>query len=231
MQLKVLFKLEAMEQTSHPNQPLEDLKEIRNIMERSSRFISLSGLSGIFVGIFALLGLWFFYSEFDQGFDMFGWSPFYNPVTDGEYNEPDFQYFRHFAFFDALIVLTLSIGTAVLLTFRRTIQKGTRIWNPASKSLVVNLMLPLVPGGIFCLILGHHYLIGLIPAATLIFYGIALFNAGKYTLNDIRYLGLMEIILGLFAAYYTHYCLVLWALGFGFLHIIYGIIMYYKYER
>jgi hypothetical protein len=58
-----------------------------------------------------------------------------------------------------------------------------------------------------------------------------LINASKYTFNDIRYLGFCEIILGLGAAVYVGYGLYFWALGFGILHIIYGAMMYYKYER
>ena len=56
-------------------------------------------------------------------------------------------------------------------------------------------------------------------------------NASKYTLNDIRYLGLTEIFLGLVALVFLEYSLLFWAIGFGLVHIIYGIVMYYKYER
>ena len=40
-------------------QPLEELQHIKRMMERSSRFISLSGLSGIAAGICAIAGAWF----------------------------------------------------------------------------------------------------------------------------------------------------------------------------
>ena len=67
--------------------------------------------------------------------------------------------------------------------------------------------------------------------ASLIFYGISLVNASKYTLTDIRYLGVMEIILGLINTQFIDYGLYFWATGFGLLHIIYGAMMWWKYER
>lgn len=75
---------------------------------------------------------------------------------------------------------------------------------------------------------GH---IELAAPATLVFYGLALLNASKYTLSDIRYLGLLEIVTGLMATFFIEYGLLFWAFGFGLLHIVYGIFMYYKYEK
>jgi hypothetical protein len=100
-----------------------------------------------------------------------------------------------------------------------------------AKLTIINLFIPLFVGGVFCMILLSHHLIYLIAPTTLLFYGLALFNAGKYTLKEVRYLGLTEMLLGLFASYYAGYGLLFWALGFGILHIIYGTVMYFKYER
>ncbi|MGE5429024.1 MAG: hypothetical protein ACM3O8_14110, partial [Methylococcaceae bacterium] len=67
--------------------------------------------------------------------------------------------------------------------------------------------------------------------AMLIFYGLALVNAGKFTLSEVHYLGITEIVLGLMAAVFINWGLLFWALGFGVMHIVYGMMMYYKYER
>jgi hypothetical protein len=96
---------------------------------------------------------------------------------------------------------------------------------------VINLAIPLAVGGIFCAILLYHGIVYLMAPAMLIFYGLALVNGSKYTLTDIRYLGLSEIVLGVFAAFFIGYGLLAWAIGFGVLHIVYGTLMYYKYER
>jgi hypothetical protein len=231
-----------MEQPANLNQPLEDLKEIRTIMERSSRFISLSGLSGVFVGIFALIGEYIAISHFKlhlvnnwlyadnhlRNLPLFGYDNATSLMPGWSVTlYPDFIYFM----IDALIVLFLSVSTAILLTWRRANKNGYKIWDSTAKRLIVNLLIPLAAGGIFCIAMLYQHYYELIIPATLIFYGIALFNAGKYTLNDIRYLGIIEIALGLSVCFRMQYSLIFWGLGFGVFHIIYGIIMYYKYER
>ena len=92
-------------------------------------------------------------------------------------------------------------------------------------------MIPLITGGLFCLALLYHGLAGLVAPATLVFYGLALVNASKYTLHDIRNVGYCEIVLGLASLFFLGYGLEVWVIGFGILHIIYGSLMYWKYER
>lgn len=203
---------------------LKTLTEIRSLMERSSRFISLSGLSGVFAGIFALAGAYAFYHYYAV-------SPFSEEYWLRAHNKPDGMYIEYFIYLDAMIVLTLALGVGAIFTIRNSKKKGITIWDATAKRLVINLMIPLVTGGIFCLIMLQHGGIIFVAPATLVFYGLALINASKYTLNDIRYLGICEIILGLTGLLFLGYGLLLWAVGFGLLHIIYGAVMYYKYER
>jgi len=205
---------------------LDDLTQIRSIMEQSSRFISLSGLSGIIAGILALCGaslaFWYFdYSVYtpeliDQIFDYRG-----HPLPD----------FLLFLLADAGIVFILALTFAILLTTRKAKKQNQLIWTRPVRNMLLALIIPLFTGGVFCLVLFYHGLIFLIAPATLIFYGLALLNAAKYTLHDIKYLGVTEIVLGLISSFIPGYGLLIWAIGFGFLHILYGIIMYYKYER
>ena len=61
----------------------------------------------------------------------------------------------------------------------------------------------------------------------LIFYGMALVNASKYTLGNVRYLGLAEIVLGLLCAALPGYGFWFWVIGFGVLHIVYGSLIYF----
>ena len=70
-----------------------------------------------------------------------------------------------------------------------------------------------------------------VSSACLIFYGIALVNASKYTLRDVKWLGVLQIVLGLINTQFIGYGLYFWTAGFGILHIVYGIIMWWKYER
>ena len=204
---------------------LKALTEIRTLMEQSSRFISLSGLSGIFAGIFALLGalVAYFYMNID--------------ILNDKYYELAFidkrlnVNFLVFFFTDAMVVLTLALGVGFYFTYRNARKKNTVVWTPATKRLTINTLIPLVAGGFFCLLLVYNHVIYLVAPATLIFYGIALINGSKYTLNDVRYLGISEIILGLTGCLWVGYGLIIWAIGFGVLHIIYGAVMFYKYEK
>jgi hypothetical protein len=213
--------------TQEQEKHLQDLSEIRSLMERSSRFISLSGLSGVFVGTFALIGAAAAYYYMGPR----------NAVIPRYYDfDKDVLGIRHLSYhyffiLDALLVLAASLITASYLTIRQARRKGQKIWDLSARRLFVNMMIPLAAGGIFALILLGHGYVGLVAPVTLLFYGLALVNASKYTLNDIRYLGICEIILGLIASYYVGQGLLFWAIGFGVLHIVYGIVMYRKYER
>lgn len=200
---------------------LKAITDIRSMMERSSRFISLSGLSGICAGLFALSGATMAYlklNSFDSGS--------YRSLERNELMDTIVYLISI-----AAVVLILSVSTGILLTVRNSKKKGVKIWDATVKRLLINLMIPLITGGLFCLIMLYHGIIGLVAPATLLFYGLALINASKYTLNDVRYLGILEIILGLIASIYIHNGLLFWAIGFGVLHIIYGTVMYFKYER
>lgn len=203
----------------------QQLDEIRNLMERSSRFISLSGLSGISAGIIALLGALFafFYLEFDVRY--FNVERYF---TDKLYRIFPVKFYM--LLFDAAIILILALAFAIFFTTRKAKRKGLKVWTHSTRLMLYNLAVPLLAGGIFSLILLYYKLIFLIAPVTLIFYGLALLNASKYTLPEIQWLGISEIILGLIACILVGYGLLFWIIGFGILHIVYGAVMYYRYE-
>ncbi|HRC32196.1 MAG TPA: hypothetical protein PK736_01995 [Bacteroidia bacterium] len=205
---------------------LDQLAHIRTMMERSTRFISLSGLSGIFAGIFALIGAGFAVIYLKLGF------PYSEYWITPNANLTSRSAIMKFFIVDASLVLIASIVVSTLLTVKRANQNGQQIWNVAAKRLFINMAIPLLTGGLFCLIAYYRYgYIGMIAPLMLIFYGLALLNASKYTLDDVRYLALAEIVLGLFAFYKIGYGLLFWTIGFGVLHIVYGAWMWIKYER
>jgi len=213
---------------SHSNEHLQQLSEIRTMMERSTRFISLSGLSGVFAGTYALIGAAAAYLRLDAYFYSLTYD--FNPGRSGRY---DSELLNHLLFLlvDGLAVLGLSLLTGYIFSARKARRHGESLLNKVALRMLVNLFIPLVSGGLFCLLLLYHGNIRLVPAATLLFYGLALINASKYTFHDIRYLGLSEIALGLLAGYFARYGLLFWTVGFGVLHILYGSLMYFKYDR
>lgn len=197
---------------------LEDIKEIKDIMNRSSRFISLSGWSGVSAGIIALLGAYLAYQTVYASQDYLG----YKKV---ELTEENLTMLLGIV----ILVLVLSITSSTFFTVIKAKRVKQKLWDAPTKLLITNLLIPLVTGGILCLILLLNGYLGLVAPLTLIFYGLALVNASKFTLHDIRSLGILEIALGLIATHFIGFGLLFWAIGFGLLHIIYGIIMHVKY--
>ncbi len=207
--------------------PLEQIREIRGLMERSSRFIGLSGLAGVSAGIFALMGAAAVYWFGDT-------YPFEESRLYYMRMPEDLPFGLHpigFFLMVAVLVLIAALAGGIYFTTRRAKRKGQKIWDRLTQRLLLNLAIPLVAGGIFCLALLAHGQVGFVAPATLLFYGLALINGSKYTLEDVRYLGLCEIGLGLIASFNLGYGLEFWTIGFGFLHIFYGLRMYVKYER
>ena len=195
---------------------IKDITEIRSMMERSTKFLSLSGWAGIMAGIYALAGAWISWKilGFNPGATIYVVTPSLTGVI-----------------FLAIIVLTLAIVTAVLFSIRSAGKRGEKLWNATSRRLVIYMVVPLVAGGLLILILISKGMIGFIAPFSLLFYGLALYNASKFTYEEVKSLGLIEIGLGLFSSYFPEYGLLCWALGFGVVHIIYGIYMHYRYER
>jgi hypothetical protein len=208
---------------ANEKEQLEAIADIRNMMERSSRFLSLSGLSGVFAGLFALAGAGAAYVRIQE----------YLVTGDEVYAPAGGRVQDLFVFFftDAGLVLLASLAVGFFLTHRKAKKNGQKLWDGSSRRMALSLFIPLLAGGIFCLELLHKGMISMIAPATLLFYGMALLNASKYTLEDIRYLGITEMIIGLVAAARIGPGLLFWAIGFGLMHIVYGAAMWFKYER
>ncbi|WP_339876540.1 hypothetical protein [Olleya marilimosa] len=194
---------------------LKDISEIKNLMNKSSRFISLSGLTGILAGIYALIGAavtYYFVTTYSYG----------TLLLDG-------WVFKTIVFI-LFMVAFLSIVTGIYLTTKKAKKNGEKIWDTSSRRLIFNFLVPLVVGGLYILIILSQGRYGQTGGLMLIFYGLALINASKYSIGNIKYLGYCEVILGLLATLYPGYGFWIWVVGFGFMHIIYGTYMHFKYD-
>ncbi|MBX2898191.1 MAG: hypothetical protein KF775_00995 [Cyclobacteriaceae bacterium] len=199
----------------------KDLESIRQLMERSVKFLSLSGLSGILAGVYALVGAGVAYYMVQY------------PLSPFSYRQQSVREWDVVIqlLVIAVVVLALSLITGYVMASTKARKLGVQVWNSTSKRLVVNLAVPLVTGALFILILlwnGHY---GVAAPACLIFYGLALLNASAHLFDEIRYLGYCEIVVGLVSALLPGYGLFFWATGFGLLHIVYGALMFKKYDR
>jgi hypothetical protein len=197
----------------------KDLASIRDIMERSAKFISLSGLAGVMAGFYALgAALYVYFQIYLESF----WrsNQFFEDNPDKVYQLVTV----------ATITLFASLATGLFFSYRKAKRVGSTIWNSTSKRLFINLIIPLGAGGIFALASLYHGYYGLVAPVCLLFYGLALINASQNLFDEMRYLGYCEVTLGLISISFIGYGLLFWAIGFGVLHIVYGMLMYRKYD-
>jgi hypothetical protein len=200
-------------------QPIETLQDIRRMMERSSRFITLSGLSGVSAGICALTGSWFARN----------WIIEYQ--SPNSLLESDYRQLLTRLLLLALAVLVAALVTAFYFTWRKARHNQLPIWDLTARRFIINMLIPLVSGGLLILAMLQYYEWRFVAPASLIFYGLALVNGSRYTLSDVKYLGFFQIVLGLVNTQFPGYGLYFWAAGFGVLHIVYGLIMWWKYDN
>lgn len=193
---------------------LEALKDIRKMMQESSKFLTLSGFSGVLAGVYALIGAWLGYRLV-----------YFSSLSENE-----------LIYYIALIcsaVLVLSLASALLLSAQKAKRKGQKLFDKSSYQLILSMAIPLVCGGIFCMILLYHRgdFLYLIAPAMLLFYGFSLINSSKYTYSEVKFLGLAQMLTGLIATFYYGHGILFWAIGFGGLHIVYGFLHWMKYEK
>jgi hypothetical protein len=221
--------------TSKP-EPLNTLQDIKQMMERSSRFISLSGLSGVAAGCCALAGAWFAYGiiypdnhSLSAGHERYKGDYVTDVDSGNSISLSEFMGNRLFQI--AIFTFIAAFVLAFLFTYLRSRKTHTPLWGNTARRLMINVSIPMVVGGIYMWKMVQEGIFGLIAPGCLIFYGLALVNASKYTLKEVRYLGYGQIILGLINLWFIGYGIHFWALGFGVLHIVYGIVMWWKYEK
>jgi hypothetical protein len=203
-------------------QHLDALEDIRRMMQRSSKFLSLSGLSGVAAGVWALAGAFFAYEWIGE---------YYKAYNKQGYSGATFEQLKLNLLTLAGFVLAAALASAFFFTWRRAAQAKLPLWDHTTRMVIINLLIPLITGGLLILALLQYNDWRFIAPLSLIFYGLALVNASKFTFNDIRYLGLSEVVLGLVNTQFIHYGLYFWAAGFGILHIVYGFAMWWKHER
>lgn len=209
-------------------QSLEDLQHIKKMMEQSSRFISLSGLSGISAGLCALVGAWVAKPYvFGQKNMVINEAAAIILAMSNDYR----IIFYTYLFWIAAATFIAAFISAFFFTYIKSKKEQTAIWSNTSKRLIINVSIPVVVGGLFLFRMIHFGTFGLVAPGCLIFYGLGLVNASKYTLVEIRYLGYLQMLLGLINLWFVGYGLYFWAVGFGVMHILYGVYMWNKYER
>lgn len=206
--------------------PLAALAEIKKMMQSSARIFSLSGWSGVWAGIIALLGVAyvrFAHPAIAQQFELSianNQRLIISNTLKGELTVA------------TVLVFCISVIGALFFSIRKNKKQGyASNYNEVGKKLIIQLAIPIFAGAVFCMhFLNRDALQYLVPCS-LVFYGLGLINCSKYTFSDIKYLGLLEVVLGLIAIICMQFHLLIWAIGFGLLHIMYGIMMWYKFDK
>lgn len=211
------------------NAPKEDslqvLNDIRSMMDRSSRVLSLSGWSGIWAGLVALAATmlaqhWIHDMEAAYA----GSDGFFAMMLAGVAISKRFLFL-------AVATFGLAVLGAFYFSYRKNSREGHKTFNTAARRMIISMGIPMAAGAwMVFYFLSEGQIFNLVPTM-LVFYGMTLINSAKYTISDIRWLGLFEIITGCFATLRPEWGLYFWAFGFGVLHIVYGIIMWRKYDR
>src|SRR6476469_550177 len=136
-------------------QHLDTLKDIKRMMERSSRFISLSGLSGIAAGVCALIGAWLANNvihndaQYGSRSEVQELRHVHNANLE---NGPDLQaYLNNTLIQIALGVLIAALLLGFLFTYLRSRKTNTPIWGDTAKRLLISISIPMLVGGIFLL--------------------------------------------------------------------------------
>lgn len=224
------FAFQSAFMTEH-QQTLDTLKDIRSMMDRSSRFISLSGLSGVAAGTCALVGAWFAHGVIGNAkLDGSKFRDLYNSRTAGTDLSVE-AYMGSKLFMIACITFTAALLFAFLFTWLRSRKTGVPLFGNVSRRLTFAVGIPLIAGAFYIVKLMQSGAYGLVAPGCLLFYGLGLVNASRYTLGEIKFLGYCQLALGLANLFFLGYGLYFWAFGFGILHIVYGIYMWNKYER
>ena len=202
------------------NESLQELQQIKKMMERSTKFSSVSGFSVIAAGTCALAGIWFVVQAIAK------WKQTHLGNLDAPKDDLATQLL--------LIAITTFAAAAIssfVFIYLRCKKLNIPVLGMSARRVIVNIAIPLFAGSLLIFRLATSGAYELIAPACLIFYGLALVNASKYTLNEIRYLGFTEIVIGIINLWILGYGLIFWGIGFGLTHIIYGIIIWLKYEK
>ena len=191
---------------------LNTLHEIKELMEKSSRFQAISGWSILIVGLLASVvsaGAWLLLLP-HEGMSMGGMlinSPYRTLIASSV----------------ALALLVVSFAVVCFGSYRMMKRQGGFEFGRTIRRPLFHFAVPMVVGGLLCLamLMQGHY--GLTSTFMLVFYGLALLNASHYTSRSIALLGYCELVLGVVDCFVVSHAILFWFLGFGLLHIVFGI--------
>lgn len=202
------------------------LSDIRDMMSKSSRFQSVSGYSIVVVGLLAAVAslITAVFIGVENGF-------------------PCSEKLQHFAVMDTavrtksiaitgMVLFALSLLTVFFFAYIKSKRHQLRFaFDKRMGQMLLDFFIPLAVGGVLSIVLVMQQHYGLTSSIMLIFYGLALVNCSHYTYPVFRYLGYVELLLGIIDCFTMSHALLTWFLGFSVAHIVFGIVYILLFDR
>jgi hypothetical protein len=181
---------------------LENLKYIRETMERAGSFTAVPGWGGILMGVSALL----------------------TSLISSRLPSQDL-------WFESWIgeaVLALAIGSWAMVQKSRAARMP--LLNGPGRKFAVNLCPAMIAGAVLTFVLYQHSLFGLMAGVWLLLYGVAIVTGGAFSVSVVPIMGLSFMVLGS-VALFMPFAWANWfmAAGFGVLQITFGIVIARRY--
>ena len=180
----------------------ENLRVIRALMERSTKFSTFSGLSGVCAGMASIIGC---------------------IITRLYIPDPGAFPVQFLALWSTVIVI--AVGADYLLMKRRAAQVGKRVLSRLGKQMVIASVPGLGTGAIVTFYLLQHHLLGSVYPFWMLAYGLAVSATGLFSQREVSLLGVAFLIAGAACLFATGIGLPMMAVTFGGFHIVYGLAM------
>jgi hypothetical protein len=176
----------------------ENLRFIRETMERAGAFTAMPGRGMVAVGLTAIAAV------------MLG--------------PPHVGARAWLVFWLAEATLALAVGTVALV--RKTRQQGLPLLSGPARRFLLAFSPPLLVGAVLTVLAVQHGLSSLLPGLWLLLYGTAVLCGGALSVRVVPLMGASFMALGM-VALFAPLALgrPLMALGFGGLHVVYGILI------
>ncbi|MGI8961221.1 MAG: hypothetical protein ACR2IV_15930 [Bryobacteraceae bacterium] len=179
----------------------DNLRFIRDTMERAASFTAVPGWGGVVIGFTAL----------GAGAVAFGRSP-------------HGQFFVWFS--EALLALAIA-GLALRIKSKRL---ALSLQSRPARRALLSFMPPLLAGAILTVVLYRLQIFGVTPGLWLLLYGAAVVTGGAFSVRIVPVMGLCFMLLGAISLFaQPQWSNLFLTLGFGGLHIAFGIVIARRY--
>jgi hypothetical protein len=191
----------------------ENLRVIRQTMERSTKYSTLSGLSGVLIGLAAIAGVL-----------ATNWLTGDAPPGASVYRHPSAL---------ALVwvsVLVMAVAIDFACNKRRAARVGKHVVSPLGAHIVLAALPAFLAGGVLTLFFYQHALLYYVWGVWMLSYGLAISAVGLFSVKPVLALGAAFVLAGAVTLLLPlPYHLYMMALTFGGFHIGYGVVMARKH--